>query len=227
MSCSWNVLVKAIQTCCHFMWINGTRNSELVQVFCHYFYLLISCELTYMIYIYIYDHMKYELWLDCYLHIYTQAWSLYTLRPGDAYTIVGEMGLALVTLMAYASPSHWLQESLMTGVSSIRTLGTKFREMLKFPFISANAKIIIEPGTSSVFSVRFLVISVWECRDGRKLKITHLGRHWRAFKGTAHLTQQSFWMATFSAGLKIFKIAFEDVVDNSWEIPTAPFSATN
>ena len=150
-----------------------------------------------------------------------QAWSLYTLRTGDAYIIVGEMGLALVTLMAYVAPSHWLKESLMTGISSIRTLGTKFREMLKFPFISANAKIINEPGTSSVFSVRFLVISVWECRYARKLKITHL--HWGAFKGTAHLTQQSFWMATFSSGLKIFKIAFKDVVDNSWEIPTAPF----
>ena len=41
-------------------------NSELVQVFCHYFYLLISCELTWIWYIYIY--MKYKLWLHCYLH---------------------------------------------------------------------------------------------------------------------------------------------------------------
>ena len=118
-------------------------------------------------------------------------------------------------------------EPLVTGVSSIRTFGTKIREMFKFPFISANAKIINEPRTSSVFSVRFLVISVSECRDGRKLKITHLERHWRAYQSTAHLTQQSFWMATFSSGLKIFKIAYKDVVDNSWEVPTAPFSATN
>ena len=46
MSCLCNVFVNAILTCCHCMWINETRNSELVQVFCHYFYLLNSCELT-------------------------------------------------------------------------------------------------------------------------------------------------------------------------------------
>ena len=30
-------------------------------------------------------------------------------------------------------------------------------------------------------------------------------------------------MAIFSTGMKIFKIAFQDVVDNSWKVPIAPF----
>ena len=30
-------------------------------------------------------------------------------------------------------------------------------------------------------------------------------------RGTAHLKQHSFWMATFLSGLKIFEIAFQDV----------------
>ena len=31
-------------------------------------------------------------------------------------------------------------------------------------------------------------------------------------------------MAIFSSGVKIFNIAFQDVVDNSWKAPIAPFS---
>ena len=34
-------------------------------------------------------------------------------------------------------------------------------------------------------------------------------------------------MAIFSSEIDIFKIAFQDVVDNSWKIPIAPFSTTN
>ena len=49
----------------------------------------------------------------------------------------------------------------------------------------------------------------------------------QTFKGTAHLKQHSYYMAIFSSGLKIFRIAFQDVVDNSWKVPVAHFSATN
>ena len=45
-------------------------------------------------------------------------------------------------------------------------------------------------------------------------------------KGTAHL-KLYFHLAIFSSGMKIFKISFHDVVDNSWKVPVAPFSATN
>ena len=34
-------------------------------------------------------------------------------------------------------------------------------------------------------------------------------------------------MAIFSSGMKIFKIAFQHVVDNSCMVPIAPFYATN
>ena len=43
-------------------------------------------------------------------------------------------------------------------------------------------------------------------------------------KGTAHLKQHSYQMAIFSSGMKIFKIAFQHVVDM---VHIAPFSATN
>ena len=46
-------------------------------------------------------------------------------------------------------------------------------------------------------------------------------------KGTAHLKQHSYQMAIFSSGMKIFKIAFQHVVDNSCMVHIAPFSATN
>ena len=46
-------------------------------------------------------------------------------------------------------------------------------------------------------------------------------------EGTAYLNQHSFWLAIFSPGMKTFKIAFHDIVDNSWKIPIAHFSATN
>ena len=46
-------------------------------------------------------------------------------------------------------------------------------------------------------------------------------------KGTAHLKQHSYQMALFSSGMKIFKIAFQHVVDNSCMVPIAPFSTTN
>ena len=43
-------------------------------------------------------------------------------------------------------------------------------------------------------------------------------------KGTAHLKQHTFWIAVFSSAMKIFKITFQDVVDNIWKIPVALFS---
>ena len=46
-------------------------------------------------------------------------------------------------------------------------------------------------------------------------------------KGTAHLKQHSYLMAIFSSGMKIFKIAFQHVADNSCMVPIAPFSAAN
>ena len=49
----------------------------------------------------------------------------------------------------------------------------------------------------------------------------------RYLKGTAHLKQHSYQMAIFSSGMKIFKIAFQHVVDNSCMVHIAPFSATN
>ena len=42
-------------------------------------------------------------------------------------------------------------------------------------------------------------------------------------KGTAHLKQHSYQMAIFSSGMKIFKIAFQHVVDNSCMVHIAPF----
>ena len=48
-----------------------------------------------------------------------------------------------------------------------------------------------------------------------------------AIKGTAHLKQHSYQMAIFSSGIKIFKVAFQQVVDNSCMVPIAPFSATD
>ena len=46
-------------------------------------------------------------------------------------------------------------------------------------------------------------------------------------KGTADLKQKSFLMAIFLSGLKIFKVAFQDLVDYSREISIAHFSAIN
>ena len=46
-------------------------------------------------------------------------------------------------------------------------------------------------------------------------------------KGTAHLKHHAGWMDTFKSGMEIFKIAFPDVVNNSWKIPIAPVSTIN